>query len=260
MKKITVLMAIGILQFSVASSNLTEIIEADRECKSALSKDYRTASTRELQCKTVHALAQKLKAHPSHRDFERIKLLKEIQEKLKIMDNSKEINWVLKDREIKKNITKLQALVWPVGELCYFDVEVSGGQISFISAINKDDNIQLKTQSYKLNDLGVGKSVEICTADDRCTVINSNNIVLKNYNYNSLKIKTASGTWNYIVSTKRQYLARIAYEIHAQLYNKNLPSLSKINIKIEKTKPKVQNLPIEVGFDDRPQSGIVLRK
>ena len=251
MKKIGILMVIGILQFGVAGSSLIQIIEADKECKSALSKDYRTASTRELQCKTVHALAQKLKAHPSHRDFERIKLLKDIQEKLKMMNNAKKINWILKDKEIKKNIKKLQSLIWPIGELCYFDVEVNGDKISFISAINKDNTIQLKTQSYKLNDLEeVGKSVEICTADDTCTPINSNKIILKDYNYNSLKIKTPNGIWNYIISTKREYLARIAYEVYAQLYNKNLPSLSKINIKIEKTKPKVKNQPMEVTVDE----------
>lgn len=255
MKKISILITIGMLQFSIAGSSFIEKIEADKGCKLALSKDYRTASTRELQCKTIHALAQKLNAHPSYRDFERIKLIKKIQDKLKLMGNAEKINWVLKDREIKKNVNKLQALVWPVGELCYFDIEVNGNQISFISAINKNGTIKLKTKSEKFNSAEVGQSVEICTSDNTCTEINSNHITLKNYQYSRLRIKTPNGTMNYDFKTlKRQDLVRIAYEVYAQLYNKNLPPLSKIDVNIGK---EVKTPPIEVGVDDRPKSGIV---
>lgn len=239
MKKRVILMAIGVLEFSVADSSLIQIIEADNECKSALSKDYRTASTRELQCKTVYALAQKLKKHPSYRDFERIKLLKSIQEKLKMMKSSEKINWVLKDREINKNVEKLQSLIWPSGGLCYFDVEVNGGQISFISAVNKNGTIQLKTQSENLDDSEAGKSVEVCTPDDKCIPINSNSILLKNEPYHTLKILTTSGKLSYdFKNTAKQNLVRIAYEVYAQLYNKNLPSLSKLKIRVEKKKAK----------------------
>ena len=237
MKNISILLSIVLLQWSVAESTLQQSIKKDNLCKSALSKDYRLASTRELQCKTLYTLATNVKQHPFYRDFERIKLLKKIEEELMFMSNVQNIADTLENKEIKKNIKQLQSLVWPKGELCYFDIEIDKKQLSFISASYEEKTIKFTTTTKTFNSQQRGKAVEICTENNLCTPIDSNTITINDLPYTKLKIITPNGTLFYTFhqSINKTDLALLAYEIYSILYNQDLPPLREVKVTIEKS-------------------------
>jgi hypothetical protein len=257
MKKTSIIMLAGILQFTVAGSTLTQKIEQDRECKASLSKDYKTASKRELQCKTLHILAQKLE-HSSYRSMDRIINLEKAQRVVKKMKNANDIGWILK-QEIKKNSNKLVGLIWPKANLCYFDVEVNSKKITFLYATNRNNTINIDKIEEKLSKSEIGNSVQICSERKSCITINSNEIKLPyGKKFNKLKILTSKGSMTYdFKQIHYKNLIKIAYEINAQLFNRTLPPLSTVKVSVAQA-PKPKSKPVQsTQSEEYHESGIV---
>jgi len=224
------------------SSTLSDVILNDKECHSAISKDYKKIEKdllstkigskepyiRALQCKTLFNLSKKLEKHTNYRDLTRVTLLNSLLKTVYKMKHHDALLWSIK-QEAKKNTQSLKNLSWKHPNFLYFGVEINQNKISFIDAMINQKYVEFKTKEYDLFNSNRANGVYICTLKEECISINSNSVSIYPEPYNLLKIVKEDKEISLKFKIDNKNLISFAYETYAQLFNLNSSPLSTIN-------------------------------